>query len=232
MARTLDEGRPVEYSPTQVPEPPISRFLFADTRVAWLWLILRLYAGYEWLVAGIGKLGDPAWTGASAGSALTGFVKGALSKTAGSHPDVTGWYGTFLQNVVLPNAAVFGWIIAIGETLVGAALIVGLVTGIAAFFGGLMNVNYLLAGTVSTNPILFVIATWIVLAWRIAGWWGLDRWALPLLGTPWAPGRLIGRAAPARETASQPASGLSGESVSDLEARRRQAEADREKRAG
>ena len=25
----------------------------------------------------------------------------------------------------------------------------------------------------------------IVLAWKVAGWWGLDRWALPLLGTPW-----------------------------------------------
>ena len=220
MARTFDEGRRGHYSPTQVPEPPVSRFLFADTRIAWLWLIARLYAGYEWLVAGTEKLGDPAWTGAKAGTALTGFVKGALSKTAGAHPDVTGWYGAFLQNVVLPNAATFGWIVAIGETLVGVALILGLLTGIAAFFGGLMNVNYLLAGTVSTNPILFVFATWLVLAWRIAGWWGLDRWALPLLGTPWAPGTLISRNPPVQETDD------------DLEARRRQAEADREKRAG
>jgi thiosulfate dehydrogenase [quinone] large subunit len=43
-----------------------------------------------------------------------------------------------------------------------------------------MNVNYLLAGTVSSNPILFVIATGPVLALRTAGWWGLDRWLLPL----------------------------------------------------
>jgi len=53
-----------------------------------------------------------------------------------------------------------------------------------------MNVNYLMAGTVSTNPLLFVLATWLVLAWRVAGWWGLDRWLLPRLGTPWAPGDL------------------------------------------
>jgi len=26
---------------TQIPEPPIARFLFADTRMAWLWLIVR-----------------------------------------------------------------------------------------------------------------------------------------------------------------------------------------------
>ena len=25
----------------------------------------------------------------------------------------------------------------------------------------------------------------LVLAWKIAGWYGLDRWLLPWLGTPW-----------------------------------------------
>jgi len=30
---------------THVPEPPIARFLFADTRMAWFWLIVRLYVG-------------------------------------------------------------------------------------------------------------------------------------------------------------------------------------------
>jgi hypothetical protein len=64
---------------------------------------------------------------------------------------------------------------------VGLGLIFGCVTGIAAFFGGLMNVNDLSAGTVSANPLLFVLATWLVLAWRVAGWWGLARGVLPLL---------------------------------------------------
>jgi thiosulfate dehydrogenase (quinone) large subunit len=30
------------YAPSQIPEPPLARFLFADTRMAWLWLIVRL----------------------------------------------------------------------------------------------------------------------------------------------------------------------------------------------
>ena len=68
---------------------------------------------------------------------------------------------------------------------------VGIFTGIAAFFGSFMNINYLLAGTVSTNPILFAIATWLVLAWKVAGWWGLDRWILPALGTPWRTGYIF-----------------------------------------
>jgi thiosulfate dehydrogenase [quinone] large subunit len=81
--------------------------------------------------------------------------------------------------------------VAWGEILVGIALILGIFTGIAAFFGSVMNMNYLLAGTVSTNPILFAIATWLVLAWKTAGWWGLDRWVLPALGTPWSPGLIF-----------------------------------------
>ncbi len=171
-------------------EPPIARSLFGDTRWAWIWLIFRLYAGYEWISAGYGKLTSPAWTGATAGTALTGFIRNALTLSSGEHPSVQGWYAGFLQNVVLPNATVWSYLVAWGETLVGVALILGIFTGIAAFVGSFMNVNYLMAGAVSTNPILFVIATWLVLAWRTAGWWGLDRWILPLLGTPWRPGQV------------------------------------------
>ena len=34
-------------------------------------------------------------------------------------------------------------------------------------------------------------ATWLVLAWKTAGWIGVDRWLLPAVGTPWRPGRLF-----------------------------------------
>lgn len=135
-------------------------------------------------MAGWHKVFNPAWTGDKAGTAVAGFAKGALAKAQEGH-DVTGWYAWFLENVTIPNARIFSFLVAWGELLVGLGLIVGLLTGIAAFFGGLMNASYLLAGTVSSNPVLFIIATWIVLAWKVAGWWGLDRWALPALGTPW-----------------------------------------------
>lgn len=190
---------------SEIPEPPIARLLFADTRLAPLWLLIRLYVGYEWLMAGYEKIVNPAgvWIGPKAGAALSGFIKGALTKTTGEHPDVTGWYASFLQNVVLPNAALWSYMVAFGEVLVGLGLIFGLFTGIAAFFGGLMNANYLLAGTVSSNPILFILASWLVLAWRVAGYWGLDRWALPLLGVPGAPGRLFQRQATVQEQPRQ-----------------------------
>lgn len=178
---------------THIPfsEPPLARFLLSDTRPAVVWLILRVWLGWTWLQAGRGKLGSPAWTGEQAGAAVSGFVRGALEKAAAERPDVPGWYAWFLEHVVLDNAAVFGYLVAYGEVLVGIALILGLLTGLAAFFGTFMNLAFLLAGTVSSNPILFVVGTWLVLAWRNAGWYGLDRWVLPALGTPWRRGSLF-----------------------------------------
>ncbi|MGE5041503.1 MAG: DoxX family membrane protein [Candidatus Levyibacteriota bacterium] len=178
-------------SSSQIPEPPLARFLFADTKLSLVWLLLRLYIGYEWAVAGWEKVTNPAWFGPAAGAPLTGFLMGALKKTAGAHPDVSGWYGAFLQSSVIPNANLFSNMVAVGELLVGIALILGIFTGIAAFFGAFMNMNYLFAGTVSTNPFMFVIQLFIIMAWRVAGYYGLDRFLLPKLGTPWQKGSLF-----------------------------------------
>jgi thiosulfate dehydrogenase [quinone] large subunit len=183
--RSLAENR---SSVSHIEEPPFARDLFGSTRWAWLWLLVRLYAGYQWIEAGWGKLTNPAWVGAKSGTALTGFIQGALTKTSGAHPDVQSWYAWFLNHVVLPNVKVWSYLVSFGEFMVGLALLVGLFVGIAAFFGLFMNTNYLLAGAVSINPILLLLGMFLVLAWRTAGWWGLDRWVLPALGTPWSPG--------------------------------------------
>ncbi len=42
-----------------------------------------------------------------------------------------------------------------------------------------------MAGSASTNPLLFVAAIILVLAWKTAGHYGVDRFLLPRLGTPW-----------------------------------------------
>ncbi len=175
-------------------DSPVAKALFGQVRWAWIWLLLRLYLGWEWLQAGWGKLHNPAWTGSKAGTAITGFITSALAKASGEHPDVQGWYAWFLQHVVLTHSIFWSYLVAWGEALVGVALILGVFTGIAAFFGSFMNLSYLLAGTVSVNPVLFVIATWLVLAWKTAGWWGLDRWVLSALGTSWRPGYIVHQA--------------------------------------
>lgn len=178
-------------SQTTFNDPPIAAFVFGNTKTAWFWLIIRIYVGYVWIEAALAKIGSPVWTGDNAGTALSGFIKGALAKTTGAHPDVQGWYAWFLQNAVLPQADAWSHAVAWGELLVGIALIIGAFTGIAAFFGLFMNLNFLLAGTVSTNPILLTLSVGIMLAWKVAGHVGMDRFLLPHLGTPWRPGSLF-----------------------------------------
>jgi len=178
-------------SPVQLRESRTAHFLFADPRASYLWLVVRIWVGWQWLEAGYGKVTNPVWVGDKAGVAIGGFVKGALEKASGEHPAVQGWYADFLQGVVLPNATVFSYMVAFGEVAVGLGLILGILTGIAAFFGVLMNTNFLLAGTVSINPILALPGILLVLAWRNAGWFGLDRWVLPMVGTPWQHGSIF-----------------------------------------
>jgi len=177
----------------QIPEPSVTRFVFADARMAPVWLVVRLYLGALWLIAVWPKLTDPAWVGGDAGVAVEGFAQGALQQTGGEFPQVTGWYASFLEGVVLPNAAAFSYLVTFGQLAVGLALVLGIFTGISAFFGGFMNASFLFAGTAGANPLMFILATGLVLGWRVAGYWGLDRWMLPLLGVPGAPGPLFTR---------------------------------------
>jgi thiosulfate dehydrogenase [quinone] large subunit len=170
-----------------IKDSPLATFLFDNEKMAFFWLVVRIYVGWQWLSAGWEKLYSSVWAGPSAGGALSGFINGALSKTAGTHPDVQGWYAYFLQHIVLPHANLWSHMVTYGEVIVGVALIIGAFTGIAAFFGLFMNLNYLLAGTVSINPILFVFSIGLLMAWRISGYIGVDRFLLPFFGTPWEP---------------------------------------------
>lgn len=152
--------------------------IFSNTKLGVLWLVVRLYLGYEWIIAGYEKVINPVWVGPKAGVAITGFVNGALGKTVGEHPDVSMWYAWFLKHAVLPHASYWSHAIAYGEVLVGAGLILGGLTFLAAFFGFFMNLNYLLAGTVSSNPTMLVLALLIMLANRVAGYIGIDYYLL------------------------------------------------------
>lgn len=150
--------------------------MFGNTTFAICWLAIRVYVGFIWISAGWEKWQSPLWTGDGAGSAVTSFLQNALLKTAGDHPDVSQWYAQLITTVALPHATLFSYLVTYGEVLVGLGLIVGLFTGVAGFFGLIMNFNYLFAGTVSINPLLIVLQIPLVLAWRTAGHLGLDRY--------------------------------------------------------
>ncbi len=171
-------------------DPPIAVKVLNSTSFAVLWLVMRIYVGYQWLSSGLGKLQNPGWV--VSGEALQGFwVRAVAIPEAPARPAISfDWYRVFLQGLLDSGSHVwFAKLIVAGEILIGIALILGLFIAIAAFFGGFLNWNFMMAGTASTNPVLFVFAVILILAWKTAGYWGLDRFVLPMLGTPWQPGK-------------------------------------------
>jgi thiosulfate dehydrogenase [quinone] large subunit len=166
-------------------EPGPAHFLFHDLRSSPLWLVARLYVGFAWLEAGWHKVTDAKWSYGD-GTGLLGYWKGAVAIPQQGSPKISyDWYRTFLQTLIDSNAHQwFAPIIAWGEVLVGLGLIFGVLTGWAAFFGMLLNMSFMLAGSASTNPVLFSISILIILAWRVAGYLGGDRYVLPALGVP------------------------------------------------
>jgi thiosulfate dehydrogenase [quinone] large subunit len=174
-----------------VDDPPIARFLFGSTAVAWIWLLARVWLGYVWLTSSLRKVGDPNWV--QTGAALKGFWERAVMIPEQGRPPITfDWYRSFIQFLLDTGSyAWFGKVVAYGELLVGLALILGAFTGIAAVFGAFMNWNFLMAGTVSISPVMLPVTMLLILAWKVAGYYGLDRYLLPMLGTPWQKGQLF-----------------------------------------
>jgi thiosulfate dehydrogenase (quinone) large subunit len=169
-----------------IQDPPIARFFFQGTMMSWLWLVVRVYVGYDFIVAGYHKFTTPAWMDGS-GAGILAFWKGALGNTPSGAPVITfDWYRSFLQFLVDTNSGGwFSYIIVFGELAVGLGLILGAFVGLAAAGGLLMNTAFLLAGTTSTSPVLVILGMLLILAWKNAGYIGLDYFLLPMLRTPW-----------------------------------------------
>jgi len=190
----------------EIEEPNFAKWLFASTGAAWLWLVVRLYIGYEFLHAGWSKL-----TGAEGGTwhwafgmpasswlrdhgvALKGFIGYVTSPAMVKGPNAAnnfGWYVSYLHWIG-NHSAFMAYVVTFGEILVGLGLLFGCLTGIAAFFGVLLNVSFGLAGIAGVNPEMVVLGMLLILAWRNAGYIGLDRYVLPALGTPWHKGKVF-----------------------------------------
>jgi thiosulfate dehydrogenase [quinone] large subunit len=172
--------------PVDVADPPLARLLFHSSRAGLLWVPVRGYLGYEWARVGIQQIADPSWMD---GSRLLAFWWGAVDE-AGSFDETSAaaGYRAFLNLLIDARASqLVARLVVFGELAVGVALVLGAFVGIAAFFGALMTMTFMLADTVSSNPILFVGAIGLMLAWRVAGYYGLDRFLLPTIGTPWLP---------------------------------------------
>jgi thiosulfate dehydrogenase [quinone] large subunit len=177
------------FGPTELQEAPVVKALFNNTKLAWIWLIVRVYVGYQWVEASLHKLSDPAWM--STGEAIKGYWTRAVSipEAPARPPIYFDWYRSFIQSMLDSQSHVwFAKFIAIGELVVGIALIIGLFVGLAAFFGGLMNINFLLAGSLSSGPVLLILEILLIVAWKTAGHFGVNYFVHKHFGTFWQPG--------------------------------------------
>ncbi|KYG33007.1 DoxX family protein [Alkalihalobacillus trypoxylicola] len=152
----------------------MGQFLRNNRVMAIILTVLRVYLGWTWLSSGWGKV-------------MGEFNAGGYLQNAVANPVMNGevmkypLYVSFLENVAVPGADIFSVVVAWGEVLVGLGLIVGIFTSAAAFFGAVMNMAFLFAGTVSSNPWMVIVAFVIMAAGANAGRYGGDRWVLPYL---------------------------------------------------
>jgi thiosulfate dehydrogenase [quinone] large subunit len=182
----FNERKQAGATEVQVEGPAFTRYLFSNTQAGLFWLPIRLFLGFSWIEASWHKISGTGWL--DGGSALAGYWKGAvaINPDTGKGSITFEWYRDFLNFLLQGHHEVwFAWLVAFGEMAVGVGLVLGALTGVAAFFGCMMNMSFLLAGSASTNPIMFTLAVGLILAWKVAGYYGVDRYLLPFLGTPW-----------------------------------------------
>ncbi len=168
-----------------VQDPPFVQKLLSDPRFGWLFLPFRIWLGWQWVSASMHKITSPDWM--VTGNALKGFWMGAVQIPEQGRPPISyDWYRTFIQYMLDSGAYVwFAKLVAVGEMLIGVALIAGLFIGVTAFFAGFMNWNFMMAGSASVNPVFFGIAVFLVIAWKVAGYIGLDYFLLPRVAERW-----------------------------------------------
>lgn len=142
--------------------------------------LLRIYVGWDWMVHG--------WDKMTGGFDAGGFLKNAVANPVADRATGAALfpnYTYFLEHFALPNVKVINFLIPVGEFLIGLGLIVGGLTLTATFFAMMLNLMFLFAGTVSTNPWLLMLAIILFTAGTNAGRFGLDGFVWPHIRKGW-----------------------------------------------
>jgi thiosulfate dehydrogenase [quinone] large subunit len=185
----------------------VADWLYRSKGASIIWLAARLWLGYEWLNAGYQKLWGSEnaafWNGG--GAAVKGFATSGIAGSAtGKGGASYGWWAGFLHNFVVPNSSWIAKLVALSEVAIGVLLIIGLFTGAAALAGLVLNLVYMFSGSAGVNPAYAIVALLLVLAWRNAGYIGLDRFALPRVSRLVHHGNRVEKPAPRKPTVALP----------------------------
>jgi len=122
----------------------------------WVLLPLRLFLGVTFVYAGIQKLTDLQYFDSSA----AGYIGKQIQEFATGSP-----LHTFLIQVVLPHANLFGALVAYGEIAIGLSTLLGLLLRPAAFFGLLLNLVFFLSASWHVYPYFYGADIVFVFCW-------------------------------------------------------------------
>jgi len=107
---------------------------------------LRVFMGLTFLYAGLQHLTDPSYFDPT----KAGYIGNLIPQYAIGSP-----IHDFLLGVVEPNAVLFGYMVGVGEALIGIATLLGFLFRIAALAGLLLNTTFLLSATWNVFPFYF-----------------------------------------------------------------------------
>jgi uncharacterized membrane protein YphA (DoxX/SURF4 family) len=134
-----------------------------------LFAFLRIYLGVILLITVLGKLTrDTPFA-----TEMLGFLGGVTRRGAFS------WYIAFVQQVVVPHASFFSYLVMAGELFAGMSLLTGTVTRAGAVVAMFLFLNFMLAkGRLFWSPdsqdaAVFFIALVVFLS-RAGRTWGVD----------------------------------------------------------
>src|SRR5437763_8678480 len=132
---------------------------------------LRIYLGVILFITVLGKLTrDTPFA-----TEMLGFLNGVARRGALS------WYTDFIQQVVVPHATLFSYLVMTGELVAAISLLTGTLTRVGAAIAMFLFLNYMLAkGRLFWSPdsedaAVFFIAL-VVLLGSAGRAWGIDVW--------------------------------------------------------
>lgn len=147
---------------------------------------VRITVGIMWLANAGWK--NPPDFGEATGRGLYRYTAEAID-----HP-VFGPYSWVVENLVLPNFTIFGWVVLVSEAAVAAFLLLGLATRMWALIGLVQSVAIGLSVALAPNEwpwsyVLMVAVHAALYATAAGRTWGLDALVRPALrrsGSRWA----------------------------------------------
>jgi thiosulfate dehydrogenase [quinone] large subunit len=155
-------------NPAERNTPAAVKWLGQSKIMAVGWLAMRVWLGIMWMQAGWAKLfgAENAYFLHNNGAGVAGFAAHGVPAYS--------WWGSFLHSFVVPNAGWIGVFIALAEFAVGAGLVLGLFTRVAALGSLAMLFTYVMSGTASVCGFYALFAIVILATWKTSSWIGLD----------------------------------------------------------